>query len=319
MKDNLHSIPVYFRHLTPPGKGGISTFLLCGQNNENFVANYFQSFNGKFPTLENGRFFYGKLFNNNRELIDEIILTIQNENQMEIHSHGGNISTREIIKFLKSISFLPLPESVFQLYEPYYHYHHSLKNIATINDYEFIRTQIKNFQHFKNQTVILKPNEIIILFQKMIVGWNQEKMNRRRANICLAGLPNAGKSSLINSITGKKRALVSKQAKTTRDTITENFQTQGFRLNIIDTAGLHHPDNYLDSESIKQTFLHIEKAEILLWLHDCTTPFTTDEKDYLKKNSRKPFHQTSLAHSYKSRSNHSKTKFYARILSLGIL
>lgn len=282
MKKNTSIATQYFRHLTPRGEGGISTFLIQSQNIEPFILNFFQSFNGKAPIFEIGRFCYGKLFDQNKELIDEIILSIQNENQIEIHSHGGNISTREIIRFLESNNFQQMQEFDFQQIDSYYHFNHALKNITTINEYEFLKNQIKNIILIKEKAEFLTSDELILILKKMLIGWGHEKNNRRRASICLAGLPNAGKSSLINAITGKKRSLVSSQAKTTRDTVTEDFQTRGFRIKIIDTAGLHQPDNYLDTESVKQTILNIEKAEIILWLHDSSLPFTSEEQLLLK-------------------------------------
>jgi small GTP-binding protein len=79
----------------------------------------------------------------------------------------------------------------------------------------------------------------------------------------------------------KKRALVSSIAKTTRDTLTENVQIHGYRFQIMDTAGLHNPDNYLDQESVKQSLANIERAEIIFWLHDNATEFSKEELTFL--------------------------------------
>lgn len=270
---------LFFRHLTPRGEGGISTFLIQGQNNQDFLAKYFKSFNNKISASETGRFNYGKLFDTKGELIDEIIVSTVGQDKLEIHSHGGNISTRAMIKFLVSIQFQQMPESHFGSIEPKYHYQHALKNIATINEYQFLKNQIDNFRQI--QKIKLTENEMLTILKNMIVNWQKEMHYRRRASICLAGIPNAGKSSLINAVTGKKRSLVSSRAKTTRDTVTENFQTRGYRIKLIDTAGLHNPDNQLDQESIKQAHSYIANAEIILWLHDITLPFSEEENIHL--------------------------------------
>lgn len=281
MNATIPSASKYYRHLTPLGEGGISSFLLFGQDNPVFISTYFKSFNLTTPGKEANRFYYGKLFSDQNQLIDEIILCVKDNTTIELHSHGGFSSTREIIKFLEASDFQKMPTSLYQQINLYYHYEQALLEVNTPNEFEYLASQVKNYQHIKPQIENLNTIEQIDLLHSMVAEWEIEKNNRRRVSICLAGLPNAGKSSLINAITGKKRALVSSIAKTTRDTLTENVQVQGYRFQFMDTAGLHNPDNYLDQESVKQSLAFIERSEIIFWLHDNTINFLEEELAFL--------------------------------------
>ena len=89
-----------------------------------------------------------------------------------------------------------MPDSILEKHDTHYHYSHAIKNIATSNEYEFLKNQIANFNNAKKQTANLDSIMISKILNDMVLGWNKEKNNRRRASICLAGLPNAGKSSL---------------------------------------------------------------------------------------------------------------------------
>ncbi len=89
-------------------------------------------------------------------------------------------------------------------------------------------------------------------------------------SVVLAGKPNAGKSSLLNTLAGHETAIVTDLAGTTRDVLRERIQIDGMPLHIIDTAGLHDSDNIVEQEGIRRALMEIEKADKVLLLMDCT-------------------------------------------------
>lgn len=89
-------------------------------------------------------------------------------------------------------------------------------------------------------------------------------------NLAIIGAPNAGKSSLLNRLAGSERAIVTELAGTTRDTINENIQLDGFPVNVIDTAGLRDTDDKVEQIGIARTLAAIEQADLVLWLRDGT-------------------------------------------------
>ncbi|TSA00495.1 MAG: tRNA uridine-5-carboxymethylaminomethyl(34) synthesis GTPase MnmE [Rhodocyclaceae bacterium] len=93
-------------------------------------------------------------------------------------------------------------------------------------------------------------------------------MLRSGLHVVLAGLPNVGKSSLLNRLAGEERAIVTEVAGTTRDAVRETIQVGGIPLHIIDTAGLRETDNVVEKIGIERAWREIERADVVLQLVD---------------------------------------------------
>ena len=91
-------------------------------------------------------------------------------------------------------------------------------------------------------------------------------------NVVLAGVPNAGKSSLLNALLGYERAIVTDIAGTTRDTISDSYEYNGIRFNLIDTAGLRNTDDVVETAGINRAKNEIMHADIVLSIIDATNP-----------------------------------------------
>ena len=96
---------------------------------------------------------------------------------------------------------------------------------------------------------------------------------KRGIPVAIIGRPIAGKSSLLNALLRDNRAIVSDIPGTTRDTIEETFVVEGTPFRIIDTAGLRHSDDPIESLGIKRTIETVVQADIILYVHDTTQPF----------------------------------------------
>ena len=91
---------------------------------------------------------------------------------------------------------------------------------------------------------------------------------RSGLHVVLAGLPNVGKSSLLNRLAGEERAIVTEVAGTTRDAVRETIQLEGIPLHIIDTAGLRETDDVVEKIGIERAWREIERADVVLQLVD---------------------------------------------------
>ena len=93
-------------------------------------------------------------------------------------------------------------------------------------------------------------------------------MLRSGLHVVLAGLPNVGKSSLLNRLAGEERAIVTEVAGTTRDALRETIQVEGIPLHIIDTAGLRETDDPVEKIGIERAWREIGRADVVLQLLD---------------------------------------------------
>ncbi len=90
--------------------------------------------------------------------------------------------------------------------------------------------------------------------------------------IALVGAPNAGKSSLLNALSGRDSAIVTDIAGTTRDVLREQIQLDGIPLHIVDTAGLRETDDVVEAEGVRRAQREIDQADHVLLIIDQTHP-----------------------------------------------
>ncbi|PPU76602.1 tRNA uridine-5-carboxymethylaminomethyl(34) synthesis GTPase MnmE [Xanthomonas cucurbitae] len=88
----------------------------------------------------------------------------------------------------------------------------------------------------------------------------------------LIGPPNAGKSSLLNALAGSERAIVTDVAGTTRDTLHEAIQLDGFELTLVDTAGLREGGDAIEREGMRRARAELERADLALVVLDARDP-----------------------------------------------
>jgi tRNA modification GTPase len=118
----------------------------------------------------------------------------------------------------------------------------------------------------------IKDVEALLKFYKA------SKTIQNGIKVALIGKPNAGKSSLLNAILGKNRAIVTEIEGTTTDTIEETIDCHGIPLTIIDTAGIRkHTENSIELLGQEKTRETIFAADILAWIFDSSLPI--DEND----------------------------------------
>lgn len=98
--------------------------------------------------------------------------------------------------------------------------------------------------------------------------WSQGRILNDKFRVCILGLPNAGKSTLLNALMGLERAIVSDISGTTRDTLEANLQIAGIPVLIIDTAGLRETADQIEREGVDRALTAAQSADLVFWLHD---------------------------------------------------
>ena len=100
--------------------------------------------------------------------------------------------------------------------------------------------------------------------------------------VAIVGPTNAGKSTLLNTLLGDDRALVSDIKGTTRDVIEDTVVMGGTLLRFIDTAGIRESQDVIESMGIERSFKKMDEARIVLWVIDATAPAEEVEDFYIK-------------------------------------
>jgi len=102
--------------------------------------------------------------------------------------------------------------------------------------------------------------------------------------VVIVGKPNAGKSSLLNALSGHEAAIVTELAGTTRDILRESIDIDGLMVELVDTAGLRdHPD-LIEAEGIRRARAALKKADAVLWIQDATEPLENNHEEDIADN-----------------------------------
>lgn len=117
----------------------------------------------------------------------------------------------------------------------------------------------------------------------IINNYNNGKIIKEGINTVILGKPNVGKSSLLNTLLGENRAIVTDIEGTTRDTLKESINIEGIQLNIIDTAGIRETDenNFVEKIGIEKAKEEAKNADLIIYMIDASKDLNKD--DSLKK------------------------------------
>jgi len=133
-----------------------------------------------------------------------------------------------------------------------------------------------------------KVSGLLITCEKLKSSFKNGRIIREGINTVILGKPNAGKSSVMNRMLGEERAIVTDVAGTTRDTLEEAVNLDGFTLNMIDTAGIHETEDKVEKIGIERALSSAQKADLILYIIDSTEGVSNEDIDLLKKLQDKP-------------------------------
>lgn len=125
-------------------------------------------------------------------------------------------------------------------------------------------------------------------FMQLLETFARGRVVREGVAVAIVGRPNVGKSSLLNTLLGRDRAIVSPHPGTTRDTIEEALEIHGLLVRIIDTAGMRLTADGLEQEGVRRARQAVEQAELLLVVLDGSTALTAEDAWVLDTTAHKP-------------------------------
>jgi tRNA modification GTPase len=261
------------------------------------------------------------------------------ENTVEIHCHGGSLVTRKVLEtvleagaraalpgeftfraFINGKIDLAQAEAVQDLI--------CAKNDRALNAAEnqlkgSLSLQIASFQHSLTQTAAILeawvdfPEEGLEFatldeicndlesvskeMEKLANTFHDGKILHDGLSMCLIGCPNVGKSSLMNALLDKDRAIVSHIPGTTRDVLEDSLRLNGLHFKLSDTAGIREADEIIEQEGIRRSKKVMQQADLIILVLDAHKGL--DQEDLLllqevpKKKTIVVWNKIDLSHS----------------------
>lgn len=118
------------------------------------------------------------------------------------------------------------------------------------------------------ESLLNKISSAIAAIERLLATAAEGQIIRHGIATAIVGKPNAGKSSLLNQLLGKERAIVSPIAGTTRDTIEETANIRGIPIVFTDTAGIRESADLIEAEGIRRSHASIAKSQLILHVID---------------------------------------------------
>jgi len=130
---------------------------------------------------------------------------------------------------------------------------------------DFAEEDVEFVAHDK---LLLMIETIISEIDKLLETYSFGRVIRDGVNVALVGIPNVGKSSLLNYILKESRAIVSEIPGTTRDVIREEVSINGILFRLFDTAGIRSTKNEVEQEGVSRSREAVKNADVVLFIND---------------------------------------------------
>ena len=118
---------------------------------------------------------------------------------------------------------------------------------------------------------------------RLLDTYESGRLVKHGVQTVFVGRPNSGKSTLLNTLMGKERAIVSATAGTTRDVIDADWSYDGLTFTLTDTAGLRETADEIESEGVRRSESAVAKADLILYLADVNLPPDDEEQRLLDR------------------------------------
>ncbi|MDY4016236.1 MAG: tRNA uridine-5-carboxymethylaminomethyl(34) synthesis GTPase MnmE [Bacilli bacterium] len=158
--------------------------------------------------------------------------------------------------------------------------------IATISvniDYP----EYDDVEQLTNEDILPKLKTIKLELEDVLNNSKSAKLLKNGINTVIVGKPNVGKSSLLNTLIGENKAIVTNIPGTTRDIVEASINLGQVTLNLIDTAGIRITEDVVEKIGVEKSKEQINKADIILCVLDGSEPINEQDKEILNEIKNK--------------------------------
>lgn len=133
------------------------------------------------------------------------------------------------------------------------------------------------------EDILSSIHEIDTDLRKLLKTYDEARFFREGISTAIVGRPNVGKSSLLNALLQKDRAIVTEIPGTTRDVIEEYLNINGLPLRIMDTAGIREVEDIAEREGVRRSLKSIENADLVIAMFDQSEPLRDEDFEVVEK------------------------------------
>jgi tRNA modification GTPase len=228
------------------------------------------------------------------------------EDTVEVHCHGGRLITKKVLEtilkagaraakpgefsfraFINSKIDLAQAEAVQELIlaknehalnaaeeqlqgtlsKKITHFQKQITEIAAILE-AWVDFPEEGLEFTSNEELISDLKKLCQQMAKLAATFHNGRLIREGISVCFIGRPNVGKSSLMNALLDKERAIVSPIPGTTRDILEDDLNLNGLNLRLIDTAGIRHTEEIIEQEGVRRSKQAMNSADLVLCVLD---------------------------------------------------
>lgn len=150
----------------------------------------------------------------------------------------------------------------------------------------FIETALDDPEHISvdgyGEELRISVEKVLIELKELIDTSENGRILKEGIQTVILGKPNAGKSSLLNILSGRERAIVTDIEGTTRDVLEEQIQLRGLNLNLIDTAGIRQTDDKIESIGVDKAKEYAEIADLIIYVVDASRELDENDKEIIR-------------------------------------
>jgi tRNA modification GTPase len=131
--------------------------------------------------------------------------------------------------------------------------------------------------------ILEKTNALHKKLDRLVHTYEDGRFFREGLSVAIVGRPNVGKSSLLNALLERDRAIVTEEPGTTRDVIEEYLNVNGLPVRIIDTAGIRESHSIPEQEGVRRSLMAIDAADLVVAVFDGSTDLHDEDREIIMR------------------------------------